>query len=430
MTVRPGPAVHVDGRPTHHPGPSRRLMFLLPFPPRLDAAHGGGRVTAQLLAELTTYHRVALLYFRSADEPPLDEYLRAACEIVEEVRRPWGGKSFNDQCVRNGRLLLGLGHGRPMWATDWANKTYAGQVTKIAQAWQPEVVHLEYHIMGQYVDRLANCAAARILTLHEPASTAAPYLKRTYPVVNGVLNYLDRRAWQRFEPDVLRRVDATVVFTPTDEEAIKQLVTKPRIVCIPLGTPVPLRALNPLGTSPLRLLFIGNFNHPPNIEAAMRLARNIFPAAREHVADLQLDVIGSDPPPELLRLHGSGVNITGWVPDTTPHLDAAAIFVAPISSGGGMRVKVLEALAAGKAVVASGRAVDGLTVRPGQEVHIAESDEEFTARILDLLTDRRLRAAVANRARTWATAHLSWERSRLDYEALYESLLDGKNAAS
>jgi glycosyltransferase involved in cell wall biosynthesis len=111
------------------------------------------------------------------------------------------------------------------------------------------------------------------------------------------------------------------------------------------------------------------------------------------------------------------------VPDVTPYLDAAAVFAAPLQLGGGMRVKVLEALAAGKAVVASSRAVEGLDVANEDQLLLAESDQEAAAAIVGLLREPGRRLALARRAREWATANLGQERVTLAFEQLYASLL-------
>jgi glycosyltransferase involved in cell wall biosynthesis len=120
--------------------------------------------------------------------------------------------------------------------------------------------------------------------------------------------------------------------------------------------------------------------------------------------------------------------VTGPVPDVTPYYDAAAVVLAPLRCGGGMRVKVLEALAAGKAVVATSLAVAGLSVVDHQEVRVADSAERFASATADLIEDVRIRAGLAERARAWACTHLDL-RSRADaYGALYERLIAGVGA--
>ncbi len=105
-----------------------------------------------------------------------------------------------------------------------------------------------------------------------------------------------------------------------------------------------------------------------------------------------------------------------------PFLDAAAVIVAPLRDGGGMRVKLLEALAAGKAVVASPLAAAGLDVGHGRELSMAEDESQFAAEVVRLLDDPAARLDLARRARSWACAHLGWESSVQKYEALHSEL--------
>jgi glycosyltransferase involved in cell wall biosynthesis len=103
------------------------------------------------------------------------------------------------------------------------------------------------------------------------------------------------------------------------------------------------------------------------------------------------------------------------------------VFIAPLRLGGGMRVKILEALAAGKAVVTSPLAVEGLDLVHGEGVYLADSDAEFCQAITELLASPEQRASLAHRARAWACAHLGWDKSIAQYEALYSRLIDSSH---
>jgi glycosyltransferase involved in cell wall biosynthesis len=116
------------------------------------------------------------------------------------------------------------------------------------------------------------------------------------------------------------------------------------------------------------------------------------------------------------------VAVCGRVPDVTPYLDAATVVAAPLRQGGGMRVKVLEALAAGKAVVATPLAVEGLDLAPGREALVAHDAAAFADAVALLVQEPARRARIAGTARAWAAAHLGWERSAAAYEALYDHL--------
>lgn len=151
----------------------------------------------------------------------------------------------------------------------------------------------------------------------------------------------------------------------------------------------------------------------------MRLINVILPQVQARIPDAVLRIVGDNTPAQLGKLAKPSVVITGRVPDVTPYLDRAAVVVVPLRLGGGMRVKVLEVLAAGKAVVASRLAVEGLAVVDGMQILLAETDEQFIDVIVQLLADSERRALLAARARVWACANLSWEKSIAAYETLY-----------
>jgi len=164
--------------------------------------------------------------------------------------------------------------------------------------------------------------------------------------------------------------------------------------------------------------------HPPNVDAAERLVREIFPLVREHYPYATLTIVGDRPAAQLRQLAPQYVQITGRVPDVTPYLDRAAVVAAPLRIGGGMRVKVLEALAAGKPVVASRLAADGLDLHDGEQIVLTESDQQFAEAIVALLVNPDRRARIARSARAWACAHLGWESSVAAYEQLYRQLAE------
>jgi polysaccharide biosynthesis protein PslH len=194
---------------------------------------------------------------------------------------------------------------------------------------------------------------------------------------------------------------------------------------------LPAEPLNPLGASPESILFYGSYSHPPNVDAARRLVKVIFPALHVRHPQLTLFLVGGEFPNDLRpsadqAVVGQRIKVTGRVKEVTPYLDSAAVIAAPLRLGGGMRVKVMEALGLGKAVVASPRAAAGLAVENGREILLAESDEDFVAAIDHLLASPEERKRLASQARQWAVANLRWEHTLNAYEGLYRRLLEAK----
>ncbi|HEV2852079.1 MAG TPA: glycosyltransferase [Thermoanaerobaculia bacterium] len=400
---------------------TRRLLFLAPFAPRLDAGHGGGRAMAGLLSGLAQRNRVGLLYLRGDGEPGIDEALRARLDLVEEFPRFGRNRAvgLRRRLHKQARAAAALFSFRPTWATHSRVPALAARLRELVPTWRPDVVQAEYHVMGQYLEGLHGFPARRVLNQYEPGVGAARELWRSSRGLERLRDRLDLLAWERFERRVASLADAMVVFTNRDRAALAPYADGVPIVTIPLGTELPETALDPAGEAP-EILFHGNFHHPPNVDAATRLARSIFSRVRERRPDARLTLVGEAPPE---GLEGPGIEVTGFVPDLRPYLNRAAVVAAPLHKGGGMRVKILEALAAGKAVVASPLAVEGIGARDGEEAVLAETDGDFAAAIAGLLEERDRRVALGTRARAWAVENLGWERTVRRYEDLYDSLL-------
>lgn len=389
-----------------------RILFLLPFAPRLEGRHGGARATGQLIAGLAQRHEVAAVYLADPAEPPLEEELRDLCAVVEPVAPR--------ERHRRLRPKLALLRGIPTWASEVAEPAFEKRVRELSGEWAPDVVQVEYPVMGQYLTALKGSSAPRVLVDHEASLRD---LRTWHGPLAPLTRALDTRAWRRFERRVAAHVQAVVVFTERDRRALESLGVGTPIATVPLGVPLPEEALDPVGSEPPGVLFVGSFGHPPNTDAALWLAGELFPPVRELHPEARLTIVGPSPPPEVLALAGNGVSVTGEVPDVTPYLDDAAVVAAPLRIGGGMRVKVLEAMAAGKAVVATPLAAEGLDAEGASQLWIAEMEEDFHSALMVLLGDAGAREALGTGARRWATEHLGWERSIARYEALYEELL-------
>jgi polysaccharide biosynthesis protein PslH len=405
----------------HRAVTAARLLVLTPFPPRLDATHGGSRAIAELVERLARRRPVAILSIRSAGDPPIDPRLAAACALAREVPRPPEGEGLRGRGadLRVAASLLG---GTPMWVSRWRLPAFVQAVREIGRDYDPAIVQAEYHLMGQYLDA-AGSGPKKVLRQLEPGAASADDRAERRRGPARLLGALDRRAWRRYERRVMASADVVVALTERDRRALAPLAGRTPLVCIPLGVTLPDRAADPIGGEPASLLFVGNYMHPPNADAAERLVREIFPRVRARAPAAVLRIVGPNPPPGLGD--HEGVEVTGEVPDVRPYLDRASVVVAPLRLGGGMRVKVAEALAAGKAVVASGLAAEGLGARDGDQLLLADSTDAVADAAAALLLDPARRAALGSRARSWAAEHLAWDAPAAAFERLYDSLLGG-----
>lgn len=397
-----------------------RLLVLVPFAPRLDAWDGGGRVTAQLVLALARRHEVALLCVRSREDRETDPAIAAELALLHEAVRPPVADGPRARWSTRARNGLGMVRGRPRRATAARLPELERVLARTVAEWRPDVVQVEFEEMAPYVFGLPH-PPPRVLTVHDPGVAAARERARAARGTRRLLRTGDLLAWRRLTRRAFASVDAAVVFTDRDRRRADEDADGVRLETIPLGVELPEAPLDPTGRGE-EILFVGSYFHEPNLDAARRLVRTIFPQVRERRPAARLTLVGPRPPPELRALDGDGIEVTGAVPDVTPFLDRAAVVALPLRLGGGMRVKVLEALAAGKAVVCTPLAAEGLALTDGVHVLLAGDDEELAATVVRVLEDGELRRRLGGNARRWAAENLSEEARVEAYERLYDAL--------
>jgi glycosyltransferase involved in cell wall biosynthesis len=400
---------------------SPRLLVLSAYPPSPDALHGGSRVTAGLVGGLARELDVALVYLRGPDEPPVPDDLRDRCVEVIEVPRPAQEAS---PLRRRARHVSRLARATPDWVAAFDVEACRRAVSSLTSTWVPDLVHVHYQVMGQYLGSVPR-DVPRILVVYEPAAARALAAWREASGARAAVRLAEYGAWRRYERRLVASVDTVTTLTDADAVELAELRTTTPVVVIPFGVPIPARPLDPRGSDD-RVLFVGNFEHAPNVDAARRLIEEIGPALRRSRPDATIEIVGAHLPAGLVDENDGGVIATGDVAEVEPYLNTAAVVAVPLRLGGGMRVKVVEALAAGKAVVASSLAVVGLPVEDGRHFVLAETDEEFTRAIAALLADGARRAALGAEARRLAVERLGWERPLEAYRRLHVDLLNAR----
>jgi glycosyltransferase involved in cell wall biosynthesis len=374
-----------------------KLLVLTPFPPRADGRDGGSRSLASLHRRLAARHEVTLLTLRAEGEPPTDPALAKVAAAVHEVPRPLLRRSPGALWSER-RRLASLVYRPPAWSfgTDVAEMHAA--VRETAARLRPDVVHAELAVMAQYVGD----------------AVGAPTVVTDHAVQDGDGDDASRR----FRARVLPRADEIVVFTCEDERALRAVAPSVKTRVIPLGVEVPERALDPRGEDDM-LLFVGSAAHPPNRDALRRIVEDVLPAVRRERPAARLVVVGGHEPDAFAG--ADAVDHAGVVEDVEPFLARAAVVLTPVWSGGGMRVKTLEALAAGKAVVSTTRGVEGLDLPPNAAL-VADEPAALSDAVVALLADPARRAQLGVAGRVHVAARFAWDGIAQEYDRLYSEL--------
>lgn len=157
------------------------------------------------------------------------------------------------------------------------------------------------------------------------------------------------------------------------------------------------------------LVFTGKMDYRPNVDAVCWFANDILPLIHRHVPDARLYVVGQKPHPRLERLRRHRqIEITGWVRDVQPFLCGASLYVAPLRMGSGTRLKLLEAMAAGRAVVATTTAISGMLPSVREVLVVADQPDQMASAVIALLQDPRRRQALGQAAQAFVKAHYDW----------------------
>lgn len=230
----------------------------------------------------------------------------------------------------------------------------------------------------------------------------------------------------RFEHRIGESAAHIVTVSEADAEALRTLLPGRPVSVIPNGIDVLPYTYNDtsLDLGEHALVFTGSMNYRPNVDAALWFANQILGKVREQVPDAKFFIVGSQPHRRLDTLREmDGVEITGWVQNVNPFLHAAAVYVVPLRMGSGTRLKLLQAMAAGQAVVSTSIGALGLGVRDGCEVRLADTAETFARAVIELLRDPAARHALGTAGRQHIQKHYDWSVIVPRLLEIYDSIM-------
>lgn len=299
-----------------------------------------------------------------------------------------------------------------------------GALWRAVRAWEAEAVHVQ-GTFGAAALGLGRTRAPIATVVDEGCvyhlsyqRTAALAATPWHRALGGL------RAWRlrRFEQGIARRADAVIAVSPDEAARVQALAPATRVVLAPNGVDVDAVKPSPPGDA---ILFVGLLSYAPNRDAMTWFAREVLP--RLGAAGPEVLVAGREPGPELQALAQATprLRLLDFVPDLAPLYARAGVFVNPMRGGGGTRLKMLEAMAAGKAVVSTAIGAEGLALTPGHDVVIADTAAEFAAAVRVLLTDRAQALRLGRAARQLVETRYRWEACLAPMQALYASLEPG-----
>lgn len=233
------------------------------------------------------------------------------------------------------------------------------------------------------------------------SETANPFYKFAY--------WTQQLAFQRYERVLSPKFDAVTCTSDIDAAVFQRHCAADAIAIIPNGVDVTHFQPDFTTEAPAHLIYIGSMDWYPNEDAVAFFADDILPGIRSEVSDVRFSIVGGNPSARVQKLaERDGVIVTGRVPEIKPYFAEATVFVVPLRIGSGTRLKILEALAMGKAIVSTSVGAEGLDLTDGEEIFIADTPEPFAEAVARLLTDPALRRRIGENGRARVEKDYDW----------------------
>jgi len=402
-----------------------RILFVTPFVPHRGAGHGTATVMSRVVEHFASRHDVTVATFCTSDrDGELVEELRK--ERVPVVALPFPGVSFS---YRQRTRVATLIDRRPFVVSLFDVPQMREAIGKVLRGADFDLVHIDTTQMGSYVDVVGPGGPKTALL--EIDVSMKPLRRKYEQATSGLSRLLHGREWRRmcrYEPELCRRFDMVVAVSEDDRQLLKETgaVDEPALFRYGVDDEffdIPLKGRDaPSAGSGASIVFVGSFMHPPNIDAARWFVESIFPGIRARVPHATVHIVGGQQQP-VEHLGGNpGVIVTGRVDDVKQYLAMADVCVVPLRWGGGVKLKTLEMMAAGRPVVSTRVGTEGIHATDGLDVLLASSADEFGDRTADLLLDDGRREALGRHARELIRREHRWRTNLEELEREYERL--------
>jgi sugar transferase (PEP-CTERM/EpsH1 system associated) len=230
--------------------------------------------------------------------------------------------------------------------------------------------------------------------------------------------WLESRALNRAERHYVQLADYVLTVSENDRACFARYVDPKRISVIPTGVDTEYFQPMPGPAQPNTTVFTGSMDWMPNEDGVAYFVEKILPLVRREIPEALFWAVGRRPPRRLEALASVNVVVTGAVEDIRPYLGKAAVCVVPLRSGSGTRIKIFEAMAMGKAVVSTSLGAEGLPVRHGENIILADDPADFARQVVDLLRDPQRCVQLGEAARQLVVQHYSWSTAAASFDQI------------
>jgi polysaccharide biosynthesis protein PslH len=283
-------------------------------------------------------------------------------------------------------------------------------VARVYQEERPDVVMCDYIQPGEGLRGLPGVP----FVLFEHNVEAAIFDQLAERSSNFIVRrYIQMQAnrLRRYEKELCQRAQKVIAVSDVDREVFIREFGVTDCDVVPTGVDTDFLRPSPVPATANNLVFVGSMDWMANQDGMKWFVHEIFPHIRAEVPDVQFTMVGRKAPPDILKLgEEPGVHVTGTVDDIRPFAHDSKVYVVPLRIGSGTRLKMLEAMALGKAIVSTALGAEGLPVKHGENIVLADEPLRFAQEVVDLLRDPQRRSVLETNARELVERDYSWEQ--------------------
>lgn len=396
-----------------------KILFITQFLPYYPDT-GGKIKTWGILKILSKKHQVFLVSFVDKKEDLVyEKKLREICFGVKTFVQPIITQAHRDLKIKAFLSLFSL---KPFRAFKHYSKEMEEFIRKISKKQSFDVIYVDHDVMIQYLGAVSTQNKALVIyDEHNISSLAAwrNFLIEKNPI-DRLAYLLETTKWYFYEQKYFSHFNHIFAISPVDRKRlIKRGIISKKITFLPI--PIKTKPIFKFNPKEKNILFIGLMSWKPNEDGFWWFYKKIFPKIKKEIPGVRLTVIGAYPSKlmkEIAKIDDN-LEILGYVKSLRPYLKKALVFIVPIRSGGGIRIKILDAFSKGIPVVSTTIGAEGIGVRNKREILIADNPEKFAKAVAKVLQDKELAQSLSLRGINFVKENYNEKKTR---EVLEESL--------
>ncbi|MEI6487446.1 MAG: glycosyltransferase family 4 protein [Bacteroidota bacterium] len=335
---------------------------------------------------------------------------------------------FIDTNVKPIPALLNLFTNQSYHIVRFDSKTFEQTLIKILQKQHFDIIQIESLLLSNYILVIRKYSEAKIiLRSHNVEYSIWERLakKTANPLRAWYLRLLAKRL-KKYEIEMMNHYDGIACITKLDALSYQQLGCQPPIITIPFGINLSNYNVQKTSTQVASVFHLGAMDWMPNADAMKWFLNYVWPRVVDQHSAVKLYLAGRNMPTWLLQLSMPNVEVVGEVSDAHQFINSKSIMVVPLSSGGGMRVKIIEGMALAKIIISTTIGAEGIEYQSMRNIIIANTAKEFVEAIHTCLTDSTLSDSIANNARQLAETNYDNQKICERLSEFYSQLLNAK----